>query len=103
MTVIILNIVKIIILMSIIESISACFFINTQWFKKNEPKKYALLIGGGTNESDSFESFYKNIEEVYTVQEPRFLLLFEFEHSHPHGSLLVFGIFFVHACKKSAT
>jgi hypothetical protein len=32
---------------------------------KNEPKKYALLIGGGVRECDNFESFYANIEYVY--------------------------------------
>ena len=30
--------------------------------EKNEHKKYALLIGGGTTEGDNFESYYKNVE-----------------------------------------
>ncbi|MCG2718181.1 MAG: hypothetical protein L6408_05025 [Nanoarchaeota archaeon] len=33
--------------------------------KNPEPKKYALLIGGGTNKYNDHESFYSNIELVY--------------------------------------
>ncbi len=39
-----------------------CFMINRP---RNESKKYALLVGGGTSKDDTSESFYKNIEYVY--------------------------------------
>lgn len=53
--------------MSIIKVVSACILSYKQEGKKNEPKKYALLVGGGTTEYDSFESFYTNIEYVFNV------------------------------------
>jgi hypothetical protein len=52
-------------LMSIVQMTLACSLISTQGWEKNEPKKYALLIGGGCTECDTFASFYTNIEYVY--------------------------------------
>jgi hypothetical protein len=51
--------------MGIVQIVSDCTFISIPERKKHEPQKYALLIGGGITEGDSFESFYKNIEYVY--------------------------------------
>ena len=37
--------------------------VNAQAFMEyNEAQKYALLIGGGTTQSDTCESYYKNIQ-----------------------------------------
>ena len=54
-------------LMSIIKVVSACFVPYKQEIKKIETKKYALLVGGGTDEYHSFESFYSNIKYVFNV------------------------------------
>jgi len=35
--------------------------------KDIEPEKYALLLGGGTNNQNNFDSFYANIAYVYDV------------------------------------
>ena len=49
-------------LISIISSVSADSFNPTAKYKKFEPKKYALLIGGGTTDWDTYDSFFDNIE-----------------------------------------
>lgn len=51
-------------LIGIIHSCLNCANISKQKFKYNEPKKYALLIGGNITKKDTFESYYKNIEYV---------------------------------------
>jgi hypothetical protein len=51
-------------LMSIVQMVFICLFISIPELKDNEPKKYALLIGGGVTEWDNLESFYKNIKYV---------------------------------------
>jgi hypothetical protein len=50
------------VLMGIALIVSVSSSISIPDRKKNEPQKYALLIGGGVTERDNFESFYTNIE-----------------------------------------
>jgi len=50
-------------LIGIVKVVSGCSIISIPERKNNnKPQKYALLIGGGTTESDNFESYYKNVE-----------------------------------------
>ena len=49
-------------LMSIVQMMSACSLTSIPERKNNKTKMYALLIGGGVTEFDNFESYYKNIE-----------------------------------------
>ena len=58
------NTVYVMFLISIVQMMSACSLTSKPERKINEPRKYALLIGGGVTESDNFESFYANIEYV---------------------------------------
>lgn len=58
------NTVYVMLLMSIVQMMSAFSLTSKPEQKKKEPQKYALLIGGGVTESDNFESFYANIEYV---------------------------------------
>jgi hypothetical protein len=58
------NIMQLIFLFIVLNTICACFYTSTTGTKTNEAKKYALLIGGGTKESDNYESFYNNIDYV---------------------------------------
>jgi hypothetical protein len=60
------NTVYIMLLMSIVQMMSACSLTlkPEPERKKNEHQKYALLIGGGVTESDNYESFYANMKYV---------------------------------------
>jgi hypothetical protein len=59
--------INLVFLTSVLQMISACINLPSQKIGKNEPKKYALIVGGGTNECDNYESFYANILYVYNV------------------------------------
>jgi hypothetical protein len=59
------NMVHLMLLMIVVRMLSTCSLAPIPERMKDEPKKYALLIGGGVRECDNFESFYANIEYVY--------------------------------------
>ena len=49
-------------LISIISTVNADSFSHIAKYKNFETKKYALLIGGGTTDGDTYDSFFDNIE-----------------------------------------
>jgi len=63
----IIKTVSLILLISIISIVSVYSFYPTAKHNKNEPKKYALLIGGGVTEMDTYDSYFKNIEYALNV------------------------------------
>jgi hypothetical protein len=71
-------------LTSVAQVIFACLNYSSQKVEKNEPEKYALLIGGGTEECDSYESFYANILYVYNI-------LIKLNYNEDHIRVLFFG------------
>ena len=53
-----------VLLIFIISSVLGDSFDPTLKHTDNEGKKYALLIGGGTTDLDTYDSFFENIEYV---------------------------------------
>lgn len=51
-----------VLLISIISTVSVDSFNPSVKHKNIEPKKYALLIGGGATDWDTYDSYFKNIE-----------------------------------------
>ncbi len=76
---------------SIVQVAVACSLLCFQAWGENEPKKYALLIGGGCAACDTFASFYNNIEYAYKTlkqmgyhdEDIRVLFHGGKTHSHP--------------------
>jgi hypothetical protein len=56
--------VFLVLLIFIISAVFVNSFNPATKFKNNDGKKYALLVGGGTTDFDTYDSFYKNIEYV---------------------------------------
>jgi hypothetical protein len=59
------NILPLVLLLSVFHVMSSCFSASIKKTGNNRAEKYALLIGGGTEECNNYESFYKNIEYVF--------------------------------------
>jgi hypothetical protein len=79
-----MNITTLLLLSSIVQMISACQNFFSQKIGINKPQKYALIVGGGTNECDNYESFYANILYVNNV-------LMKLNYSDDQITVLFFG------------
>jgi hypothetical protein len=59
------NMIQLIFLITVLNAIFSCSFTSLTDTEINETKKYALLIGGGTEKCNDHESFYTNIKYVF--------------------------------------
>lgn len=78
------NAVNFLLLTIVVQMLAACFYYFSPKIEKNEPKKFALLIGGGTTEYDNHESFQANIVYVHNA-------LRKLNYRDDHIKVLFFG------------